>query len=175
MLPTASRTAFPFPPCTLLNSYPQCTASCRCCPIHIAAEFGFYDAASELLLGGARVDAVDGNGWRPLHLATRNGHVDVAMGLLRPHTDLPNRNPTQTLTLHITLTRARASPTAPNRHGCSPLQIAREHAQEVAVIPYYSRYPPHGIGFQPSDHQHELVARILQAHPIRACDPTQSP
>mmetsp|Transcript_133409 Transcript_133409/g.333059 ORF Transcript_133409/g.333059 Transcript_133409/m.333059 type:complete len:186 (-) Transcript_133409:179-736(-) len=48
-----------------------------------SAQSGFSDCVVELLRGGARVNAVEEDGWSPLHFAAHGGHVEVCRSLMQ--------------------------------------------------------------------------------------------
>ncbi|KAI9015599.1 ankyrin repeat-containing domain protein, partial [Hyaloraphidium curvatum] len=54
-------------------------------PLYLAAQEGHIEVVRRLLRHGARVDAVDTDGWVPLHAAAQNGHLTCVELLLDAH------------------------------------------------------------------------------------------
>ncbi|CAM6003583.1 unnamed protein product, partial [Sphagnum balticum] len=74
--------------------------------IHSAANFGHLEAVGLLLMKGCEASRPDSNGRTPLHLASRNGYVEVVQALLRNH--------------------AYAYIDGADNHGCTALHLASE-------------------------------------------------
>jgi len=60
-------------------------------PLHMAAKFGQASQIEMLLIYGADVNALDGNGMTPLELARANNHNTIAERLLEAMYDVTDR------------------------------------------------------------------------------------
>lgn len=103
--------------------------------VHYAAEQGYAEIVSALLVGGAYKDPIGRGGVSPLSLATMNGHLTVVEILLAFGADLEVRNTAGETPLHVaakgvhegilaTLLCAGAHKNALDNHGMSPLTCA---------------------------------------------------
>lgn len=107
-------------------------------PLHYAALAGDAAAIRQLLASGLMVDAADENGWTPLHFAAQRNAPEATDLLLKGGASVEARDshgntPLFTAVFNsrgygevVKLLRARgADPYAKNKHGVSPLSLAR--------------------------------------------------
>jgi len=108
-------------------------------PLHYAAAEGNLVEVKRLLASGADASAADDDGWTPLHFAAQGQHVTVAQALLMTGAVVDARDSYGNTPLSkavfkcdgvrgdlIALLRSYgADPHAENKHGVSPLSLAR--------------------------------------------------
>lgn len=122
-------------------------------PIHTAIIDGDLARATRLLAEGASPSSPDDNGWTPLHFAAQGMRADLARLLLEAGaevdaTDSHGNTPLAKAVFNskgqgdlILLLRAHgADPTRANRHGVSPLSLARTIAN-YDVAQFFSGLP----------------------------------
>jgi ankyrin repeat protein len=107
-------------------------------PLHYAANGRERDQVHALIAGGAAVSLPDDNGWTPLHFAAQGGSAEVVTALLAAGAavdpqDADGNTPLWRATMKsrgngviIGLLRAAgADPHVDNKHGVSPVELAR--------------------------------------------------
>jgi ankyrin repeat protein len=115
-------------------------------PLHYAVVDGKLDEAKKLLAAGADASARDDNGWTPLHFAAQGWRVDFADLLLSSGAEIDAQDSHGNTPLGkavfnskgrgdlIALLRAHgADPTLENKHGVSPLSLARTIANDEVM------------------------------------------
>ena len=121
--------------------------------LHYAAGDGNMEATRALIVGGARVDLPDDNGWTPLHFAAQAYSVPVAEALLAAgaSVDAQDSHGNTPLAravfescgrgeLIALLRRSGADATRVNTHGVSPLSLAHTIAN-YDVAQFFSDLP----------------------------------
>ncbi len=107
-------------------------------PLHYAAADSKSQEVARLLAAGANVNAQDDNGWSPLHFAAQAVSPECAVELLRAGADTSLQDSFGNTALFRAvfssrgngsviqlLRRAGADPLAKNKHGVSPVSLAR--------------------------------------------------
>jgi ankyrin repeat protein len=107
-------------------------------PLHYAAAESCSDGVAKLLAAGADPNAQDDNGWSPLHFAAQAVSPDCAKLLLQAGADttlLDSHGNTALFRAVFSskedgsvirlLRQAGANPQAKNKHGVSPISLAR--------------------------------------------------
>jgi ankyrin repeat protein len=107
-------------------------------PLHYAAADGDTNRVRELLASGADSNAADGAGWTPLHFAAQQGAAEVISLLLGAGAVVDSRDSSGNTPLLRAvfesrgqgevirlLRQAGADPYVENKHGSSPLKLAR--------------------------------------------------
>jgi uncharacterized protein len=110
-------------------------------PLHEAALSGRLAEVTRLAADGADPSAADDNGWTPLHFAAQEFHVDVAEALIAAgaSADAKDNHGNTPLwkavfnsdgrgDLILRLRQHGADPHLPNKHGVTPLTLARRIA-----------------------------------------------
>ena len=106
--------------------------------LHYAALDGDVDAVRRLIEDGQDVSLPDESGWTPLHFATQSGRPDVASCLIDAGADVEAPDEHGNTPLHratfeskgngemiAMLRNAGANPLQRNKHGVSPVSLAR--------------------------------------------------
>ena len=122
-------------------------------PLHYAALNGDIASTQRLLGEGAIPGSADDDGWTPLHCAVHEGHFDIARVLLNAGADVDALDSHGNTPLFravfdsrgrgdlIGLLRERgADPFKQNRHGVSPVGLARTIAN-FDVAQFFSDVP----------------------------------
>jgi ankyrin repeat protein len=123
-------------------------------PLHYAAFDGNVSAVRALLRDGADPSVVDANGWTPLHAAAQTHSPELVEVLLEHGApvdaeDIYGNTPLfravfesrgRSDVIHL-LRSAGADPTHVNRHGISPVQLARTIAN-YDIAQYFSDVVP---------------------------------
>ena len=122
--------------------------------LHYAALNGDLVDTRRLLAGGANSSSADDNGWTPLHCAAQEGHCDIARVLLMAGAavDAQDSHGNTPLFRAVFNSKGRgdfiqllrehgADPFRQNRHGVSPVSLARtianfDVAQFFIDVPY---------------------------------------
>ena len=121
--------------------------------LHYAALYGDLDGTQRLLAEGAIPGCADDNGWTPLHFAVQEGHVDIAQVLLSAGADVDaaDSNGNTPLSGAVFNSKGRgdlirllrefgADPLTQNRHGVSPVGLARSIAN-FDIAQFFSDVP----------------------------------
>lgn len=97
-------------------------------------------AMNEIIKNGGDVNAVDINGWTPLHFAAQEDDFEVAEALIKEGADIKIRDKNGNTPLWVATMNANeknividlflsngANPKEPNDHGVSPVDISPEY------------------------------------------------
>ena len=107
-------------------------------PLHYAASESRPDEVARLLTAGANVNLQDDNGWSPLHFAAQASSPECTSMLLRAGASVSLRDSAGNTALSkavfssrgsgaviLLLREAGADPLATNKHGVTPMGLAR--------------------------------------------------
>jgi ankyrin repeat protein len=122
-------------------------------PLHYAAASGDAAQVQHLIREGANVDAQDDNGWTPLHFAAQADSAVVTSELIGAGANVALRDSFGNAPLSKAvfssqgdgsviraLRTAGADPHAKNKHGVTPVQLARKIAN-FDVAQFFSDVP----------------------------------